>query len=413
MGKKKKKKIIKKTNTQIDKMLNETTGVIQKPLKIPFLILIITAVLSGFVGGIVGDFINEKYIKQEYNIPKQIILEQQKKNSQEAVHINNKDEKKLSIFSDKESDGQISTLKRSIIEIYKKKDNKTKELLDNVYLPKERIGQGFALTNDGWIITTTSNISKETKPDELIAITSNNEIFEINEFTIDPITEIVFIKLEAKNLPIAKLGQIEKSDITDDIVIFDSDNKIINGKILQTHYTPLNNKEDFIQNSEKYYKYILINNKLKSNLIGSPVINNDGEIIGIVHTITGNNETLILPIETINPIIKNIFTENKAIRTYLGLKYIDLTMLKGITGITDLTYINQGALIEDVIKDSPANTAELKKGDIILKIEDDVIDKTTTLTKLIQEYPPESEIKLIILQDSLEKEIMVKLKPLI
>ncbi|NQU27408.1 MAG: PDZ domain-containing protein [Candidatus Marinimicrobia bacterium] len=91
---------------------------------------------------------------------------------------------------------------------------------------------------------------------------------------------------------------------------------------------------------------------------------------------------------------------------WLGVKVQSLTdQLRKHFGIKH----DGGVLISEVIDDSPAKTAKLKAGDIILKIDDTNISSTTELQRVIHRYEPETMVKVNIIRDRKEKNLRVKL----
>jgi hypothetical protein len=93
-------------------------------------------------------------------------------------------------------------------------------------------------------------------------------------------------------------------------------------------------------------------------------------------------------------------------RGYLGVHVQELTgQLRNYFGIPD----DQGVLVTEVVEDSPAETAGLKAGDVILKVGDEEIGSTRELTRTIRQTDPESTVALTIVRDRNEQQVTVTL----
>ena len=107
---------------------------------------------------------------------------------------------------------------------------------------------------------------------------------------------------------------------------------------------------------------------------------------------------------------------SEVIRGYLGVHYVDLSESLGLAegviegqtkGAVLLGEAKENRLA--VAKSSPAETAGLKAGDIIVKVNNEEVDEKNSLTRLIQDYTPGQELALTVLRDKETMEIKVVL----
>jgi len=169
-------------------------------------------------------------------------------------------------------------------------------------------GAGIILTSDGYIITSTDNITpKKIDPDEedrnIIKIKLKTEkIYETKLIKIDLLTGLAIIKIEENNLPVVALSNSENLKLGETIIVIDSAvvtdivSKFINDYSLAT----TTEDEPILQ------KRIKTVNSLKNSFDGAPVLNTKGEIIGI-----SQSGELFIPTNEVKDFIDRMTEENK------------------------------------------------------------------------------------------------------
>jgi serine protease Do len=151
---------------------------------------------------------------------------------------------------------------------------------------------------------------------------------------------------------------------------------------------------------------------------GGPLVNANGEVIGINTAVAGGAENVgfSIPTDDIKGAIKSVLETGSLKRPYLGVRYISLTeALAKEEGINT----KNGALVATgrggqpaIVPGSPAEKAGLKNKDVILKVNDQTIDATNSLTSVIGRYGVGDTVTLTILRDGKEITVPVKLEAL-
>lgn len=138
---------------------------------------------------------------------------------------------------------------------------------------------------------------------------------------------------------------------------------------------------------------------------GGPLINMNGEVIGIntVKVTDAEGMGFAIPVDTFNPVIEKVSQIGSFDTSYLGVFGYD-NQLKNIGKI------DSGYYIESVAKNSPAEKAGLKKGDIIIKVDDVKIDLARDLKTELYNHNVADTISLTIKSGQGEKIIQVKLE---
>ena len=149
---------------------------------------------------------------------------------------------------------------------------------------------------------------------------------------------------------------------------------------------------------------------------GGPLVNLNGQVIGINTAIAGNAQNIgfAIPINDVSGLISQVLKTGKFARPYLGVRYVPLTA--DVANEYSLS-IQNGAFIApsndpsspSVISGSPADQAGLQEKDIITQINGKNIDQTHSLTSLLDTHQPGDKIDLTIFRGRDTKHITVTL----
>ncbi|MCA9324619.1 trypsin-like peptidase domain-containing protein [Candidatus Saccharibacteria bacterium] len=151
---------------------------------------------------------------------------------------------------------------------------------------------------------------------------------------------------------------------------------------------------------------------------GGPLVNLNGQVIGINTAIASNAENIgfSIPINDLKGLIKQVLQTGKLERPYLGIRYVPLT--KSIAKQYGLDQ-TQGAYIvpqsqsytgqDPILSGSPADKAGLIGGDVITKIDGKTIDTSHSLTSLLNNYLPGDEVHLTVVRNGKTMDITATL----
>ncbi len=276
------------------------------------------------------------------------------------------------------------------------------------YQDSASLGTGFILTSDGWLVTT-KNIIKQTELEQIIVLTSDYRAYSIKKVVFDPLTPLVFVRIQADNLPAVKLGSIQKHFSGQKV--FGAIASYPHPKLASLHLADIYHStlEDVVASTEEFSHFVACREGYDPSLIGAPLVNLSGEVIAII-----NDTSNAVPVDYFKHLIDKISRADSLTRTYLGVHYINLAKYPKINP-TSGELLKRGALLSGyknltaVIKNSPAAQAGLKVGDIILSVEDELVNGHKTLTQIIQEYSPGDVVKMTILRAGQEQKVEVEL----
>lgn len=358
-----------------------------------FIRAVVIATILGFSAGVVGQMIADVYFplttyrSTEYfsNIP--------------------------SSSGDDKTGDVVKAAAKGLVGIYPAKGISA-DPLKQIYLPGDSLGQGLILTADGWVATTKEVISDFDKGYAVISY--DGKIFSASQFVADPLIDIVFFKIDAKDLSVLKFSQKGELGLGETLLAIGPGNSADYVSIKNSAYDLIINKKDLVKSSEKLYKFIFFQNGLGAAYRGSPAIDSTGGVVGLVFSRDQKNYNLIVPVSYIQDIMSGVFKKQKASRPWLGVHYLDLTESTGISETLSHSAKAGALLYQDstasaVSVGSPAKQAGLRAGDIILQVDGVSVDKKNSLAELIGTYSAGDKVQLTILRNGQEMEIEVTL----
>jgi len=360
-----------------------------------FLKIAILSVLFGLAAGVVGQLVSTAYL-----LPKEVLI----------LGENGRIRKTAAEIEENEKIAEAHRITApTIFEIYLQKPA-SRDPLGQIYLPKERVAFGVILTSDGWLASFGKNLTDP--KDHFIVVTADQKIFSPQKIIFDEATEATFLKIETQNLPVPKLGEYGNLALGEKVIIPFGKQSMKITQIENLAYEKNSEPKDLIKSSEKFSKSILFKDNLNANEIGAPIVNLNGEVVGIASGPDGTGT----PINFWRSAFLTLLKNNQIKRPYLGARYLNLAKAIGLSETISQNKI-AGALIwgdknlqiKGAEKNSPAAKAGLRDGDIILKINDEEISQKIDLAEIIQKYSPDDILELTILRDKKEKTVEVTL----
>lgn len=286
--------------------------------------------------------------------------------------------------------------------VYRKKSASTQSV-DNLYLAKDRLGYGFVLTSDGWIISNRSVVDGISPKG--LAVGLKGKIYEAKALVFDTWTDAVFIKVDAADLPVAPLGDSAALKLGD--IVFsgkDKNNFWFSYVTAVNSYPDKFSKSDLVISSEKFGKVMRLRDDFPAELNGGLAANKNGDIIGFI--VSSSKDSYVFPANYFKNIVSDVLRNNKAARPYLGVNYIDLSGVSGGGFPKEQgAYLYGGGIAYAVEAASPAYKAGLKAGDIILSIDGENINDSNNLAEKLSDYHGGEEITIKFLRGGKEQEV--------
>jgi len=272
--------------------------------------------------------------------------------------------------------------------------------------PRERkesgMGSGVIVDKNGYILTNNHVIEGA---DEIKVKLSDKREFKGKVIGTDPKTDIAVIKIEASNLPVLVLGDSAKQKVGDTVIAIGNPfglNQTVTSGIISAvgrANVGIADYEDFIQTDAA----------INPGNSGGALVNVQGELVGIntaIFSTSGGYQGIgfAIPSNMAGKVMDTLIKKGKIIRGWLGVSIQPVTPeLAKQFGLKD----DKGALVGDVIDDSPADKAGIQRGDVITAYDGKEIDDPSTLRTMVAGTAPGREVSTQVLREG--KPITVKI----
>jgi serine protease Do len=264
-------------------------------------------------------------------------------------------------------------------------------------------GSAFVVSEDGYLLTNHHVIENAAEVEVVI----QGETYPAQIVGSDPQTDLAVLQIEADNLVAAQLGTSDDLRVGQWVVAagdpFGLAQSITSGIVSAKGRSRvgLTAYEDFIQTDAA----------INPGNSGGPLVDLDGEVIGVNTAIASRNGGYMgvgfaIPVDLAKSVMTSLIDNGRVERGWLGVTIQELNKGLAKSFGYDRT---EGALVGDVSPDSPAARAGLEAGDILIRYDGTPIDDTNELRFLVAATRPGSSVDLDILRDGKRKVIDVEI----
>ena len=231
------------------------------------------------------------------------------------------------------------------------------------------IGTGFVVDPNGIIVTNQHVVSDTTAKYKVI--TSDGVEYEAVEILRDDGNDVALLKIDAKNLKALKLGDSDNLAVGQTVIAIGTPlgeyaGSVTTGVISGLGRSVTASSGWFGSTTKVYENVIQTDAAVNPGNSGGPLINTQGEVIGINFATTANadNISFALPINVVKQRLEEYRTYGKFIKPYIGISYQMISEYEALY----YTDVVAGALVMNVDPNGPAAKADVKRGDIITKV---------------------------------------------
>jgi serine protease Do len=266
------------------------------------------------------------------------------------------------------------------------------------------LGSGVIVSPDGYILTN-NHVVKDAE--EIEVLLSDKREFKGKIIGSDPQTDIAVIKIDAQNLPTISMGNSDKLRVGEVVLAIGSpyglDQTVTMGIVSAVGRANVGiaDYEDFIQTDAA----------INPGNSGGALVTARGLLVGIntaIFSRTGGYQGIgfAIPSNMAKAVMDSLLREGKVIRGWLGVTIQQITPeLAKQFNLGE----ESGALIGDVIENSPAEKAGLNRGDVIIEFNGKKVDDPYTLRNTVANTKPGKEVSVKVIREGTTKVIKVKI----
>jgi serine protease Do len=266
------------------------------------------------------------------------------------------------------------------------------------------MGSGFIVSSDGYILTNNHVIEGA---DEIQVRLTDRREFKAEVIGTDPSSDLALLKVDGKNLPTLTFADDKKLKVGEWVLAigspfgldFSASAGIVSaiGRSIPS------------ERNENYVPFIQTDVAINPGNSGGPLFNLSGEVVGInsqIYTRSGGSIGLsfAIPSSLAQNVIAQLKEKGRVDRGWLGvvIQEVDKDLAKSF-GLDK----PMGALVSQIVSDSPADDSKLKVGDVIVRFGKADIQVSSDLPHAVGTVAPGTEVNMQVMRQGKKKNIAV------
>ena len=276
------------------------------------------------------------------------------------------------------------------------------------------VGSGFIIESDGYILT--NNHVVEDASEIVVSLADRRERVASVVGT-DPQSDLALLKIEEANLPTVEIGNSESLQAGQWVIAigspFDFEMSVTAGIVSATG-------RSLQGEAANYVPFIQTDVAINPGNSGGPLVNGDGQVIGIntlVRSGPGAGLGFAIPINLARRGADQLQQQGEVVHPYIGLQLVALTPRIAREHNKDPNALVQlpersGALVQAVLPDGPAEKAGLRRGDLLITVDERDIADPQALLEVVDAAAIDVPLPLKVLRAGRELTLSVKPEPL-
>lgn len=273
------------------------------------------------------------------------------------------------------------------------------------------IGTGFVVSDKGIIVTNKHVVSDPN--DTYSVVTRDDQKFQVQKIYKDPILDLAILQVDAKGLKALELGDSSKIKVGQTAVAIGNALGRFNNTVTTGVVSGVGRKviagDPFSGSTESLDNLIQTDAAINPGNSGGPLLNSIGQVIGVnVATTEGaQNIGFAIPINSVKQIVDEFVQKGSVTRPFLGIRYKFIS--KDLAILND---VPQGAYIQELVAQGPAEKAGVLVQDIITKINGETVDSENKISEVIKNGKIGDQVKLKVWREGKELDLTAVLSDL-
>jgi serine protease Do len=274
-------------------------------------------------------------------------------------------------------------------------------------MPRESgAGSGFVISEEGYVLTNNHVVEGA---DKIVVVFEDGTELEAKLVGRDPKTDLALVKIEGKKFAVAPLGDSDAARVGEWVMAIG--NPLGLDHTVTVGILSAKGRRNISPSDARYDDFLQTDASINPGNSGGPLIDTEGRVIGIntamVNPFRGQNIGFAIPINIAKELLPQLKEKGRVTRGWLGVQIQRVTpALAKNFGLDE----PRGALVGDVMPDSPAARSELRRGDIILEFDGKKVDEFDDLPRVVAATPPGAEVDVAVWRDGKKKKLEVKLE---
>jgi S1-C subfamily serine protease len=253
----------------------------------------------------------------------------------------------------------------------------------------------------GVLALTNNHVVSQAAPAQITVSLADNRIVKPSQVWTDPESDIAILRLDDENLATVSLGDSDRARVGQWVLAIGSPfglNQTVTHGIISAR----DRSQISLGGTIRIKDFLQTDAAINPGSSGGPLVNLDGEVIGIntaiaSHSGSNSGVAFSIPINLVRRVVKQLLEKGTVARGYLGLQ---VAMSFETADATRLGLDRaQGALVESIYPDTPAAAAGLKAGDVVLEVEGTTIRDENHFITFVSSLPAGQRIHLKVWRD--------------
>jgi len=271
--------------------------------------------------------------------------------------------------------------------------------------PYSAMGSGVIVSPDGYIVTNNHVVQDAFE----INVTMNDKReYKATIVGTDPSTDLALIKIEAEGLPYLGYGNSDEVKIGEWVLAVGNPFNLtstVTAGIVSAKARNIN----ILGSQGAIESFIQTDAAINPGNSGGALVNTRGELIGVNAAIASGTGyytgySFAIPVNIVKKVVDDFMKFGKIQRAYLGVYYNEINEeFAKEKGLTDL----RGIYVEDVVAGGAADKSGIRKGDVIIRINEHPVNGKSELMEVVGQHNPGDKVNVAIVRDGKEESMVL------
>lgn len=365
-----------------------------------FWIIVSLALVLGLIAGICGAIVARNFFPADYSSTFSSDLNLSNLNANNSGLVI-RDAKKVVVNQDVKITETISNIRPVLVSVFK--EIPLTSSANNYYKLDEPLFLGLIITSDGWVVAQVPNdLKADFKFKNYVVIANDRQQYKIDKVASlknlpgDP---LIFHLAGASNLPVKKIVPRAELGLGETLLVINGFNNVWPTTLTSLTKTPA------VLSSDSANARLNLSGFDNVNYKDSFVFDLAGDLTALI-----TSDQKIIPAFSYNSSWSSLSKKNQIAKPFLGVSYLDLSVVKAPSVNLDKgAWIFPAGTQPAIAKDSPAQLAGLKAGDVITWVNNQEINADNDLADVLADYKAGDKVTLTYVRAGAENAVDVTL----